>query len=201
MFPLFESVCVLNGVIQHAALHQRRYEAACYALYQCAPAYPLFSGISVPEEYRHGKYKLKIQYDQRNRNWQFAAYFDKRIASLQIVEDDTIDYALKYTDRSRLNTLFQQRGLCDDVLIVKNGCVTDSTYCNIVLFDGVAWHAPEKPLLQGTARERLIEENRISPVDITLTDLPRYKAFKLINAMRDFDEVTMEPIENIHRAK
>lgn len=201
MFPLFESVCVVNGVIQHAAWHQRRYEAACRALFQQAPAIPLLADISIPDENQRGKYKLKIQYDQTNRQWQFDPYTDKRIGSLQLVQDDSIDYRLKYTDRNCLNEHFQQRGSCDDVLIVKNGCITDSSYCNIVLFDGQSWYTPAIPLLCGTARERLLAENRIKKASVRPEQIPHFKGFKLINALRDFDELATEPIENIFPLK
>ncbi|MDE3248840.1 MAG: aminotransferase class IV [Bacteroidota bacterium] len=197
MFPLFESVCIVNGKIQHGAWHQRRYEAACRAFYQQAPAAPLFEGIAIPEECYRGKYKLKIQYNKSHRRWQFDPYLVKRIGSLQMVTDDSIDYALKYTNRSRLDELFQQRGDCDDVLIVKNGRITDSSHCNIVLFDGRSWYTPDTPLLRGTARERLLHAKRIKAAPVMIDNIHQYKGFKLINAMRELDEVPMESMENI----
>ena len=38
-----------------------------------------------------------------------------------------------------LDDLFEQRGSCDDILIVKQSCITDSYFANVVLGDGVSW--------------------------------------------------------------
>ena len=82
-------------------------------------------------------------------------------------------------------------------MIVKNGMVTDSSICNIVFFDGHKWITPESPLLKGTTRERLIKSGRIKQHNIRVSEISNYQYFKLINAMRDFDDIREIEVINI----
>ncbi len=81
-----------------------------------------------------------------------------------------------------------QKENCDDILIVKNGIITDTSFSNIAFFDGKQWKTPKSPLLKGTCRERLLCEQKIFEKDINLNDLSNYKCYKLINAMRDLSD-------------
>jgi len=105
------------------------------------------------------------------------------VHSLRLVRDDNIDYRFKYADRRRLQVLFARRGDCDDVLIVKRGLLTDTSYCNIAVYDGLQWWTPDAPLLPGTARQRLLDKGLIREKRIRVEDLPLFKRIRLINAM------------------
>lgn len=197
MYPLFESICVLDGVIQNKEWHELRYERSYLSLYGQAPQKPLLEEVLIPEAHQKGTHKLRIAYNESDKQVVLTEYHLKPIQTLKVVVDDTIDYHVKYEDRSRLKDLFSQREHCDDVLIVKNGFVTDSSYSNIVFFDGSRWVTPSTPLLCGTTRERLLSEQVIEQKDIHVNDIDQYLSFKLINAMRDFDRVATEPVSNI----
>lgn len=197
MCPLFESICVLDGVIQNKEWHELRYERSYLSLYGKAPKRPLTENVLIPEAHQKGIHKLRIAYNERDEQVALSEYHLKPIQTLQVVVDDDIDYHVKYEDRSRLKDLFNQRKHCDDVLIVKNGFVTDSSYSNIVFFDGSKWVTPSTPLLRGTARERLMTEGKIEPKAILVGDIHQYASFKLINAMRDFDQIVADPVSNI----
>ena len=110
---------------------------------------------------------------------------------------DTLTYDHKYLDRSSLTGLIN-RDLADDILIVREGCVTDSSYANIVFTDGRQWLTPDTPLLPGTMRERLLRDGIIEAERITVDTLGRFTHFRLINAMLGFDSPLL-PIENIIR--
>jgi 4-amino-4-deoxychorismate lyase len=58
----------------------------------------------------------------------------------------------------------------------------------LVFFNGTEWHTPKHPLLLGTHRARLIEENKIIEKIITLSDLANYTTLKYINAMMLWEE-------------
>jgi 4-amino-4-deoxychorismate lyase len=58
----------------------------------------------------------------------------------------------------------------------------------LAFFNGSEWHTPLHPLLLGTHRARLIEENKIIEKDITLSDLANYTILKYINAMMLWEE-------------
>ena len=69
-----------------------------------------------------------------------------------------------------------------------NGFLTDTSYCNILLFDGTDWITPENPLYKGVQRECLLDEKIIKVGEIHERDLNNYEFFMLVNAMFVFKE-------------
>ncbi len=92
------------------------------------------------------KYKCRVTYGGKIETIEWERYLPRTIQSLRLVEHNSIDYAFKYKNRDALNTLHAQRGHCDDVLIVKNGLITDTSYANVAFSDGTAWYTPEHTL-------------------------------------------------------
>lgn len=72
-------------------------------------------------------------------------YVMRTIRSLQVVEDDAIDYSFKRCDRTSLSALVARKGECDEIIIVKNGLLTDTSYTNLALFDGHDGSRPANP--------------------------------------------------------
>jgi 4-amino-4-deoxychorismate lyase len=140
----------------------------------------------------YGKEIIEISYKR----------YDKRpIRSLRLVSNDSLDYHVKYFDRAGLEALFAMRGDCDEIIIVKDGLITDTSISNLIFYNGVKWYTPAYPLLKGTCRDRLIFEGKIIPVDIRPEDLQKYQGCKLINAMREMEEEEMIPIGRIEGMK
>ena len=196
-YPLFESICVLDGTIQNAEYHQQRFEKSYHTFYGRPPKYGLFDSISIPTQFSNGKVKLRISYNKRRKSVAFSNYIEKTITSLKLIADNQIDYSLKYQKRAVINNLYRQRNGCDDVLIVKNDMITDSSYSNIIFFDGNNWVTSNTPLLEGTMRRKLIQQNIIDAIPISTKDLKQFEAFQLINAMIGFDEDQKISIEKI----
>ncbi|MCD8539847.1 MAG: aminotransferase class IV [Leadbetterella sp.] len=71
---------------------------------------------------------------------------------------------------------------------MKNGHLTDTTYCNVALFDGKEWVTPDTFLLPGTKRAALIHNGMLREIPVTVRDLPGFEALAFINAMRDFEK-------------
>ena len=113
-----------------------------------------------------------------------------------MVYTEKLDYSHKYIERENLNALFTQKGECDDVLIVKKGMITDSSYANVVFFDGKDWWTPKTPLLKGTCRARLLHQGIINEVLLEVNDIKNFKGLKLVNSLRDMDQ-RMIPIDNL----
>ena len=109
-----------------------------------------------------------------------------------MVCDDSIGYDYKSVDRSALNALVTKRGNCDEIVIVKNGMVTDSSYTNLALYDGHEWLTPRRPLLLGTKRAFLLDQGLLKEADLTLADLRRAQRVSLFNAMIDMGERVVE---------
>ena len=132
--------------------------------------------------------KCKVIYDQDNiLDVQFDEYNKRDIKKLKIVYDDYISYEYKYTNREQLNYLFSQKENADDVIIVKNGFITDTTIANIAIKIDMQWYTPKKPLLKGTSRQKYIDNGTLKEKEITIDMLKKAQEVALLNAMIDFD--------------
>ncbi len=156
------------------------------------PTLPLEDWLQVPAHCKTGIYKCRVIYGQELLQVEFLPYTPRPIRTLKLVADDAIDYAWKSEDRSTLNHLFAQKGDCDDILIVKNGLLTDSSYSNLAFYDGEAWYTPETPLLQGIQRECLLREGCLIPTSIRVEDLNCFSQIALINAMLELGDCVVD---------
>ena len=198
MYPLFETLCIDNGCIRNTEWHRRRFETSYGSLYRHCPTYSLLDNTHISSEYNTGIFRLRISYNESSTKTEIEPYITKNITRLKVwVVAPSFDYSLKYTDRSVINNLFSQRGYCDDVLIIKDGMVTDTSVCNIVFFDGQKWITPSTPLLCGTARARLLADGTIEERPVAESDIHKFEAFRLINALRHFDTVATTTTDNI----
>lgn len=132
--------------------------------------------------------KCKVLYDEYGVvDVEYSSYEKRPIQSFKIIEDSSIEYAKKSLDRSVLELAFNQRQTADEIIIVKDGLLTDTSIANIALYDGSHWLTPKKPLLLGTTRERLLEQEELIEADLTLADLKNAKKIALLNAMIGMD--------------
>ena len=130
----------------------------------------------------------------------FAPYTTRHIQSIAIVEDNSISYTWKSTDRSTLLKQREKASWADEVMIVKDGCITDTSYTNLCFYDGCEWITPDTPLLPGTMRQYLLDEGQIKERRIRIEDLSKYQKVSLINAMMELGDLT-SPIGSISRSK
>ena len=94
-----------------------------------------------------------------------------------IVESD-IEYRHKYANRDEIDALKVDE---TEIIIVKDGFLTDTSIANIAIrVDGI-WLTPKTPLLQGTTRARLIERGFLKCEDLTIEDLKKAQNFALMN--------------------
>lgn len=138
-----------------------------------------------------GLFKCRIVYSHDIQLIEFVPYHIRKIHSLRLVEDDTIDYFFKSTDREHLKQLFAQRSMDDDILIVKNGFLTDTYYSNVVLENEEGLFTPETYLLHGVRRMQLLATKQIQTATIRPEDLPRFQRIHLINAMMDLGDCVL----------
>ena len=140
-----------------------------------------------------GTVKGRIEYDRRIRKVEFLPYRRPAIRSLALVRDDAIDYRYKFCDRSLLDALKASEPQADDVLIVRRGLLTDSSFCNIALLreDG-RWVTPAEPLLEGTMRRRLLDRGVLHPDTIRADDLRKFRRIALFNALNDWGVIELE---------
>jgi 4-amino-4-deoxychorismate lyase len=192
MSRLIESVRLEDGRFLRLHYHQARVDRSLTDLFQLKNAINLTAEIAKHTYPKTGLFKCRIVYQKQVESIEFVPYERKKIESLKVVYDNEIDYSYKYEDRISINSLFNQRQFCDDVLIIKNGSVTDSSFSNIIFFDGYKWVTPNTPLLKGTMRQFLIDAAEIKEQPISVQDIPSFKTFRLINSMVGFDGPEIE---------
>lgn len=187
MCQLIETIQCINRVAQNLSYHQRRVNRSQSLLWDTFCDIDLCHELA-KYEIPDGLVRCRIVYAKTIETVEFFDYKLRNIQSLKLVYDNTIDYNLKFNNRDKLNELALKKGECDEVIIVKNGLITDTTFTNICFFDGLRWFTPATPLLRGTKRELLLEKGIIHEAEIVPGDLSRYSKVMLINAMLDFDE-------------
>lgn len=197
MSRLFETIKCIDGKLFNMEFHQERFEKSCAEYFGIDTKLHHLESIEIPEFAKNGLFRCRVTYSKQIDKIEFIPHQYKKIKSLKLLEDNEIDYRFKFDNRERLNCLFEQRGTCDDIIIVKNGCITDSSYANIIFFDGIRWWTPDSPLLPGTQRSKLLSENKISACRITYKDILKYKKAGLINALNNMEEMPEIEIENI----
>lgn len=131
--------------------------------------------------------KCKVIYDRDELlDISYTTYKPRVIKNFKLVIDDNIKYLYKAVNREDIDSLYKQKENCDEVIIIKDGLVTDTSIANIAIFKDGVWLTPKTPLLLGTTRDRLISNNYIKEADITLEELLKSKKIALMNAMIDF---------------
>jgi len=189
-----ETIKAVDGVVYNIKYHQRRYETvlSSYGIKQFVELSRL---IDAPKE---GLFRCRLVYDlEGNIACSYHPYVKRTITSLKLVSADEVEYSKKYANRESLDALFAKRAGCDDILIVKNGLLCDTSIANIALYDGRNWMTPKEPLLAGATRARLFESGFLTPKEIRVEDLKEYTQIALMNAMIDFDIIADKKIEEI----
>lgn len=195
MSRFIETILVKNGRACNLAYHQRRVERTIRRFFGTRPFVLEANLLRLPEE---GLFRCRLTYAQTIEKFELIPYSPTKKTKLLAIESD-LNYNYKFHNRSDLEHLLKKaenRG-CDDALIVKNGLVTDTTIANIAFFDGKRWITPALPLLQGTARARLLQSGMIIPGNITIDALEGFSHFALMNALSGF--YVGGPTENIAR--
>ncbi|MCI0522191.1 MAG: aminotransferase class IV [Bacteroidales bacterium] len=188
-----ESIRMTGGVTQNAGYHLRRVAQSVTDHYSSAVADRVVEEFRnlirhIEKEYGGDSLitrKLRVIYGAGIEEWTADEYATKKISTLKLVHDDSITYGYKYADRSSIERLFPQRGDCDDIIICRNGLVTDSSFSNIIVSDKTGFYTPLSSLLEGCMRQLLLDDQKIKAKEISVKELFNYSYIYLVNAMRD----------------
>lgn len=192
-----ETLKIVNGLYIRPETHIQRIQHTQLEFFGKTDRISLDPTL-IPADKRSGTVKCRITYDQTIQKIEFESYHPRTIHSLALVDGTYTDYHLKYADRNCLHKLLQLRGKCDDILIYRNNQITDTSYSNIVLYDGVDYVTPSTYLLNGLKRQYLLQQGKIKEKDISIPDLPKYQRLYLINALLDIeDNISVDP-QHIH---
>ena len=177
---LLETIKIEDGIIHNIHYHQVRCNKSRKMLFDVKAPLELYSQIKAPPK---GVYRCRIVYDIQIHSIEYIPYQERDTQSLQIVQS-SLEYSHKYAHRELLHSLCNTN--TDDILIEKNGLLTDTSIANIAFYDGTTWFTPKKPLLEGTIRSKLLDEGFLQTKDIKKEELSHYTQVALMNAMIGF---------------
>lgn len=182
MSLLLETIKIEEGEVFNLPYHQARFNTSRNELFEVRDVLELSSIIEAPQK---GLYRCRILYDQEIQSIEYIPYTAKNIKKLKIVTSD-ITYNYKYANREALNTLLEKASGFDEIIIEKEGYLTDTTISNIAFYDGDKWLTPTQPLLCGTMRAKLLDEGFLHKKKIKKDDLKNYSQIALMNSMIGF---------------
>ena len=182
---LLETIKVENGEFQNLDFHQWRIDWSRKRL-----GFKDILKLSLPTPPKDEVFRCRIIYYKKIEKIEFIPYKKRELKRFSLAFSENIDYSLKYENRDVFDSLKREfLNGNDEIVVVKNGLITDISIANITFFDGEKWITPKTPLLQGTVRERFLREKKIFTADIKVEDIWRFKKLGLINAMFGFQIV------------
>ena len=186
---LLETIKIEDGKVSNLSYHQARFDKSRKDLFSITNKLNLSSVIKAPNK---GLYRCRILYDETIRSIEYILYKEKNITKLKVLPSD-IDYAYKYANRETFSKLLQEYSAYDEIIIEKEGYLTDTTISNIALYDGEKWFTPSKPLLKGTMRAKLLDEGFLHKKETRKEDLKNYSQIALMNSMIGFKILNIDP--------
>ena len=196
MYQFIESIKIENGQAFLLNLHQQRiYQTFANFHHKCIiNLHALLSSLQPPQK---GLYKWRIIYNLNGDfEYQFVPYSFTEIKDFELVDNNEINYSFKYFDRTHLDKMKKQ-SLAQEIIIVKKGFITDTTFSNLIFLKNGIWHTPKTFLLNGVQRLNLIHLGIIQETEINLEKLKEFSHFQIINAMNDFNSSFIYPINKI----
>ena len=192
MCRFVESIQLFDGEFKRLEYHQGRVRAAMTDYYPTAMIFNLVESLFKTNFPVSGLYKCRVVYDTVIREIEFIPYVRREIKTLRLVETEIGSTLYKLQDRKLYNAAYDLRGDCDEVILVKNGLLTDTTFTNIALFNGKYWYTPRIPLIYGVNRAQLIQEGLLIEKDIIVSELVNFKRISLFNALNEFGDIELD---------
>ena len=199
MCQFIQTMCVEQGRIINLDYHLERIKNTRKHFWNTEKTVPTdqLSALAATQDSRA---KLRFTYDKENiYDLSCTPYNTRKIERLKLLENNDIEYRYKSVNRSVINLLKAETEPTEEIVIVKQNRLTDTSYTNIALFDGSQWITPSTPLLKGTRRAQLLDTGRLIECEVLATDLKSFQSISLINAMMDLKELVLSisSIENL----
>lgn len=192
-----ETIAVENRQFKNLKYHEERLNKTRQELWSYTDYWNLTDLIPIPDSIGDNLHKCRLAYGEDIDNIKWEEYTLRTIRKIQRVYHNSVDYSFKYNDRSELNTLFAQRGNADEILIIKQGMITDSFYANVAFLKKDKWYTPQTFLLPGTQRAFLLDSGVIEEAVISESDIHNYSHIRLFNAMVGWENAPMLEVGTI----
>ncbi|GAB0155844.1 hypothetical protein CHRYSEOSP005_11060 [Chryseobacterium sp. Alg-005] len=196
MYQFIESIKVEDQEIFLLDFHQKRVDQtfAHFGKETTIDLAKVFKSLDHDED---GLFKLRIVYDLDKRiRTQMIPYAIPEIQDFQLIENNSFDYSFKFEDRKELEKM-KTKSKAEEIIIVKNNHITDTSFSNLLFLKGKEWFTPKTYLLNGVQRQNLLKHKKIKEAEITLQNIKEFSHFQIINALNDFDDMFIYPIDRI----
>lgn len=196
MSHFIETIKIENGKAKNLFYHQQRMNKTIKDFFG-ANIFPDLATLISNQNFDKSKLlKCRILYSKGIHEIQFEEYKKKIIKRIKAVECNTIVYNYKYENRNELKALLSAAET-DEIIIIKNGEITDTSYSNLVFEKNNNLLTPANPLLKGTKRQKLIDEGIIREEQVLCDNIKNFDFFYMINSMLELEESNRLPIEII----
>ena len=201
MLRFIDTIKLADGHYELIGRHNKRINNTINHFFGFNPEIDLNSSLPKPGKYKSGTYKCRLTYSNHIENIEITPYIKRTIKKLKIIdlnapnfssEYKSLNYEFKYQNRTLINSFLTGIDDLSDILIIKDGLLTDTSFSNIILFNGEKWITPDTYLLNGVKRLHLLENNRIIERKVSVEDLGRFQKISLINAMLDPEDITID---------
>jgi 4-amino-4-deoxychorismate lyase len=143
---------------------------------------------NLPEPPKKGLHKCTVLYDDTIISSKLEPFSPIKIKSLVLVNAPNIEFIFKYHNKESLQKILNF-AKTDEVIIVKNNFITNTTSSNLVFEDedGALW-TPLHYIHSGTKREYYLKQKKIKTYPIKSSSIRSFTKVFLINALLDLED-------------
>ncbi len=184
MSRFIESIRFCNGKADNLALHQERVNVTFARHFVGSEVLSLEEIIAQHPHNESGLFKLRLVYNSELLELEYQPYQHPQFRHYALYEiPDQFSYEYKSADRAlfdKIGKLFPSSVL---PLLVQKGCVTDSTFTNLIFSKNGEWYTPAGPLLFGTRLKNLLNAGRVKLREIRSDEIENYDYIIPVNAI------------------
>ena len=180
---LLETIRIENGRPCHLEWHNRRFNRSRRELFGAKEELDLADLLKGAPP--RGLYRCRVLYGSSVEKIEYLPYRPALPGRFALAEFPG-EYRYKYADRSRFARLMERFSGADDLMLCRDGLLTDTSIANIALRRGGIWYTPRVPLLPGTTRARLLARGALVEAEISREEIGTYDELALMNAMIGF---------------
>jgi 4-amino-4-deoxychorismate lyase len=183
MIKLLETIKIENKKPFFLEYHNERLNKARKEIFGLKNEIDLKEHLIIPADKK--LYKLRVIYSKEIEKVTLAPYKIVTPKSFRVVKFDG-NYNYKYLKRDEINRLKEENKDVDEIILLKENKIGDTTIANIALFLDGKWFTPKNPILEGVTRKRYLKLGLLRERDLFIQDLKKAKKIALLNAMVDF---------------
>ena len=192
MSLLVESIRIEEGRPHLLDYHNKRLNHSRATLFGSTDYIDLHDYIPT-DLHENNLMKWRVLYDEAIIHHEVLPYHRKPFLKLKIVDSGNICYDHKYLERSKLDRLYTQKDIADEIIMINSqGLVTDAYYYSLVFEKNELFYTPCSYLLPSIMRCFLLDSNLLEVRTINAQDIFFYDRIHLINALNPLGSQSLE---------